>query len=318
MGQAQPGDRVDRIGDGRLPNLVIAGVSKAGTTSLFNYLGQHPDVGASDVKELRYFTPLRYGEPLEPLEAYTRHFRCCLDDRYALEATPGYFYGGAAVAQALAQTCPDVRVIVSLRSPPQRCWSWYRFVKSRLRIPREMGFEEYLDRCEELHRAGLDGTVASQPFWGLGGGCYSRWLDAWSRQFGDRLRIVFFEDLAADPAQVVGSLFRWLALDPGPLETLQFPVDNKTEPYRNKALQDVAVRLNRPSERFFRRHAAAKRLLRSTYWAINRAPEERGLPAGCRTRLDAFYRPYDERLRGQLAALGLVVPAAWPGAATGR
>ena len=45
----------------RLPNLVIAGVPKAGTTSLFNYLAQHPDICPSDVKETRYFEPLRYG-----------------------------------------------------------------------------------------------------------------------------------------------------------------------------------------------------------------------------------------------------------------
>ena len=44
---------------GRLPNLLVAGVSRGGTTSMFHYLGQHSEVGTSDVKELRYFTPLR-------------------------------------------------------------------------------------------------------------------------------------------------------------------------------------------------------------------------------------------------------------------
>jgi hypothetical protein len=301
--------------DGRLPNLVIAGVSKAGTTSLFNYLGQHPEIGTSDVKELRYFSPLRHGGTLEPIETYTRHFRDCLHTRYALEATPGYFYGGSAVARALSQTCPDVRVIVSLRSPPERCWSWYRFVKSRLRIPRDMGFEDYLDRCAELHRAGVDGTVENQPFWGLGGGCYARWLDAWSQELGDRLRIVFFEDLAADPGGLVGSLLAWAGLDPEPLASLQFTAENQTVQYRSKALQQVAVRLNRRSERFFRRHVAAKRMLRSTYWAFNRAPEERGLPAASRARLDDFYAPHNERLDRQLAALGIVVPRGWHRAA---
>ena len=57
---------------GRLPNLVVIGVSKAGTTSLFEYLGRHRDVGLSDLKELRYFTPLRYGEPLERLRVRGR------------------------------------------------------------------------------------------------------------------------------------------------------------------------------------------------------------------------------------------------------
>jgi hypothetical protein len=85
--------------------------------------------------------------------------------------------------------------------------------------------------------------------------------------------------------------------------------------YRSKALQQVAVRLNRRSERFFRRHVAAKRMLRSTYWAFNRAPEERGLPAASRARLDDFYDPHNERLERQLAALGIVVPRGWHRAA---
>ena len=77
----------------RLPNLVIAGVSRAGTTSLFRYLAQHPDVGTSDVKELRYFSAVRHGQPLEPLDMYAAHFKACTQ-AFAVEATPGYFYGG--------------------------------------------------------------------------------------------------------------------------------------------------------------------------------------------------------------------------------
>src|SRR4051812_35809281 len=72
---------------GRFPNLLIAGVSRAGTTSMFHYLGQHSEICTSDVKELRYFTPLRYGEPLAPVDTYTGHFQGCLGRRYALEAT---------------------------------------------------------------------------------------------------------------------------------------------------------------------------------------------------------------------------------------
>ena len=73
--------------------------------------------------------------------------------------------------------CPGVRVLVSLRSPVERCWSWYRFNRARLRLPEDLSFDAYLDRCEELHRAGVDGNLQHQPFWGLGGGCYDTWFD---------------------------------------------------------------------------------------------------------------------------------------------
>lgn len=157
----------------RLPNLVIAGVSRAGTTSLFNYLAQHPDVGTSDVKELRYFSAVGHGQPLGPLDMYAAHFKA-RTQAYAVEATPGYFYGGGALATVLRETCPSVRVVVSLRSPIERCWSWSQFVKSRDRIPKDMPFSAYLDRCEQLREQGIDGTLDHQPYWGMGGGCYLR------------------------------------------------------------------------------------------------------------------------------------------------
>lgn len=289
---------------------MIAGVSKAGTTSLFHYLGQHPDIGTADLKELRYFTPLRYGLPLEPLDGYTAHFAGCVDRRYALEATPGYFYGGAALAQGLTETCPDVRVVVSLRSPVDRCWSWFGFVKSRLRIPREMGFDEYVDRCRRLHELGVDDTVENQPYWGLGGGCYARWWDAWHDALGDRLKVVLFEDLVADPEAVVESLCRWLGLDTAPVAGFEFAVDNRTEQYRHENLQKVAVGVNRRAEAFFHQHQGVKRVLRRAYYAANRAPSERMSPTA-RARLQEFYRPHNLRLAGQLAGVGVTLPEPW-------
>lgn len=300
-------------GKGRLPNLVIAGVSKAGTTSLFHYLGQHPDIGTADVKEVRYFTPLRYGQQPEPVECYTAHFAGCLDAAYALEATPGYFYGGSPLARGLDDTLPGARVLVSLRAPIDRCWSWFGFVKSRLRIPKDMTFAEYVDRCAQLHELGIDDAVENQPFWGIGGGCYAHWWDAWWETFGDRLKIVMFEELVADPAAVVGEICRWLGLDTDPVGDFDFATDNKTEQYRHKALQKAAVGLNRRGETFFHQHQGLKRTLRRVYYATNRAPAESGMSAEVRARLAEFYDPYNARLAAQLADVGVTLPERWSG-----
>lgn len=298
----------------RLPNLIVAGVSRAGTTSLFHYLRQHSEVSASDVKELRYFTPLRYGAELAPAETYADHFRWCAGTRYWMEATPGYFYGGRPLARGITQVCPaDSRVVVSLRSPVDRCWSWFAFVKSRLRLPPEMTFEEYVERCLELHDAGTDDRLEHQPYWGVGGGCYATWLDSWVEELGDRFRLLFFEDLTTNPAGVTRDLFGWLGLDQQEVGRIEFDVQNKSRQYHYQLLHRAAVIANRRTEAFFHRHPRSKRLIRRGYYAMNRGKSESAMSPEMRARLNEFYRPHNQQLAHQLAPLGLTLPAAWLG-----
>ena len=299
----------------RLPNLIIAGVSRAGTTSLFRYLGQHSEVCPSDVKELRYFTPLRYGDQPGPVETYSQHFDRCGDTTYRLEATPGYFYGGRALARGIRDVCSaDARIVVSLRSPVDRCWSWFSFVKSRLRIPREMSFEEYVERCHELHLARVDDRVENQPYWGLGGGCYATWLDSWMDEFGDNLRVVLFDDLAADPAALTRDLCKWLEVDETEVDGMQLDVENRARPYRHRTLQRAAVTVNRRAEAFFHRHPRTKKLVRRGYFRMNRGEADSAMAPDLRVRLEEFYRPHNRVLATQLARLGLSVPASWTAA----
>jgi Sulfotransferase domain len=297
--------------DGRLPNLVIIGVGRAATTSLFNHLGRHPDIGASDVKELRYFSPLRYGETLGPIEEYARHFRHCGPRRYLLEATPGYFYGGRRLATAMVTTLPDVKAMLSLRAPEERCWSWFRFVRSRLRVPQEMSFEEYLDRCEALRVTGADAELENQEYWGLSAGCYAEWLPDWLDVLGDRLHLMFLEDLSSDPDQQLQKLCRWLGLDHAGFNGVRLAVENEAVHFRDGRFQKVAIAVNRRGEAMFRRHPAAKRRLRALYYGANRSDPTGSMLPATRERLEDFYHPHTRALVQQLAAIGQTLPASW-------
>jgi hypothetical protein len=304
-------------GPERLPNLIIAGVSKGGTTSLFRYLAQHPDICPSRIKELRYFEPLRYGEPMAPIESYARHFEHCTGQRYRMEATPSYFGGGRPVATAIrASLHDDARVIVCLREPVQRCWSWYQFVRGRARIPKAMGFERYLDICEELHAAGSDGLRENQPYTGLLGGCYDEWLDAWQELFGERLHILFFDDLVADPRGAVARTLRWLEADERAAETFRYTVENRSVQYRSRALLAAALFLNRRGEGFLARHGRVKRVRRSGYHVVNREPAAEVLQPRARDRLASFYAPHNEGLAVALRAAGISGLPAWLGQGT--
>jgi hypothetical protein len=297
----------------RLPNLIIAGVSKGGTTSLFRYLAQHPDICPSSVKELRYFEPLRYGEPLPAIESYARHFEHCSGRRYRMEATPSYFGGGRAVASAMRDSLDDdARVVVSLREPVQRCWSWYQFVRGRARIPKGMRFEQYLDICEELHAAGLDGLRENQPYSGLLGGCYDESLRAWQELFGARLHILFFDDLVADPRGAVVETLRWLDADPRAAADFSYTVENRSVQYRSRPVLAAALFLNRRGERFFQRHAGLKHVLRGAYHAVNRdTAAAEVLSSAARNRLAAFYAPHNEGVAQLLRSAGLTGLPAW-------
>ncbi|MBV9291486.1 MAG: sulfotransferase, partial [Frankiales bacterium] len=55
---------------GPLPNVIIAGISRSGTTTVFDVLATHPDICVSSTKETRFFQSVRYGEPLGLLDSY--------------------------------------------------------------------------------------------------------------------------------------------------------------------------------------------------------------------------------------------------------
>jgi hypothetical protein len=294
----------------RLPNLVIGGVAKAATTSLFRYLRQHPEVCASSVKEARYFTPLRYGEPQPPLEDYARLFGHWRGERYRMEATPGYFAGGELIARAIDDLLPGSRVIVSFRDPVQRCWSWYRFMQAIGRIPKDLAFSAYLDRCLELHRRGVDGVRENQPFWGVGGGCYDAWIDDWQKVFGDRLRVDFFENIVEQPHESTARVCEWLGLDTAPCADFEYHVENRTTQYKNRRLMRWARQLNRRGERYFARYPQLRRALRGTYYRVNSDPAKASMDAASRERLEEFFAPHNERLAAQLTA---AAPDLWPG-----
>jgi hypothetical protein len=285
-----------------------SGVAKAGTTSLFNYLTQHPDICGSDVKETRYFEPLRLGGELEPIDAYAAHFAHWRGEKYVLEATPGYFNGGKRTAAAIRQLLPDARVMVILRDPADRCWSYFRFARSRGQIPADMDFEGYIDRCAELHERGEDERHENRVFLGLSGGCYARWMADWAHELQDLLKVIDFDDLSTDARAVVQRLCGWLDIDASVVDSFDLHVENKTEQVRNKAAQQVALAVNRRAEPFFRRHPAVKRRLRSVYYAVNRQPAGLSVSPAAATRLADFYEPWNERLAAQLTASGSPLP----------
>lgn len=288
---------------GQLPNLVIAGVAKGGTTSLFHYLAQHDEICASQVKELDYYAPLRKpGGQLAPLEEYTRHFTHCGAQRYRMEASPSYCYAGAPVISAVQQTLDQPRIIISLRDPVPRFWSAYTFMQSMGRLPRRMSCEEYITTCE--------GREAEHQHTPLSAGCYVDYLPDWIRAFDRDLRIVFAERLFDDPIAVVADLLDWLGIEAA-AHAFDYSAHNPTQMPRNAAVAALAYRVKGVSDRVLERAPQVRAVLRSAYRRMNTRSEDRTLPDHTRERLQAHYAESTSALAELLAAQGVTNPPAW-------
>ncbi len=293
---------------------IIAGVNKAGTTSLYVSLAEHPDVVPSAIKETRYFLPARYGEPLKPVAIWDDYFAAG-DRPVRLEATPSYFYGGAAVAHAMRSMLANPRVVLVLREPVARAISFFEYQKVRLRLPQELEIEEYLRQADALTDRDFD-DPRNERFMAVRGGCYADWLQDWFDVLGpEAVKVLYFEDLVADGASTLAEVVRWLGLDPAPLEETGLRSENRTTSFKNARLQRVALAFNDGAERLLRRLPAVKRVMRSAYFALNgRAIDNSAVPEPVLVDLRERFVEPNQRLAAMLDVAKIARPRWLPAA----
>ena len=287
-----------------LPNLIVAGVNKAGTTSLYAYLAQHPDIGASAIKETCHFLPLRYGEPMPGLDAYREQFARITDKPVRFESTPGYFYGGRPLIDGLLEAMgDDLRIVLIFREPVSRLVSFFNFKKSTLELPTDLTLADYIERCRAMSADDLR-TRENNPWFGLEGGKYADYLPPWIEAFGDRLKVMFTDDLHRDTCGALREVFDFVGVDPTWAERVELTLENRGTDYRFAGAQRAALALNRTGERFWRSHPGIKRSLRWMYYLVNGRKFEAAADEGVMQSLRGFYEPYNTRLADQLQATG--------------
>jgi hypothetical protein len=188
---------------------------KAGTTTLYNYLRQHPDVFMSSVKEPQFFSrravsawngPDPSHLPLRRLEEYQLLFADAATKIVRGEATPIYLCDPGAVDE-ISGHVPDVKLIAILRQPADRAYSAY-LMKCHQGWER-LGFEEAL--AAEPER-----TAANWRFswWYAALSRYAEQLERYYRRFRpEQIKVVLFDDLLEDPRRLMRGLFRFLGVD---------------------------------------------------------------------------------------------------------
>jgi hypothetical protein len=207
-----------------LPDFIIIGAQRCGTTSLYNYLADHPDVASAFMKETHFFD-IHFSRGLGwyrahfPSAAYRLLLQLLRHRRLVVgEATPYYlFYPHAP--RRVREAVPDAKLIMLLRNPIDRAYSHYHHEVSM--GVETASFEEALAREEAALPEETTRVLADECFHSfahfhysyLARGIYVDQLELWAKFFGrDQLLILKSEDFYADPAAVVGQVFQFLDL----------------------------------------------------------------------------------------------------------
>ena len=218
------------------PDFAVIGAKRGGTTSLYNYLLEHPAIqplfpGRQHIKGPHYFDS-EYGRGPA---WYRSHFPLRLGDGHLIrpgirpamagEASPYYLFHPLA-AQRLAQVYPDVRLIVFLRDPVERAYSHF---KERTHHGGEwLTFEQALAAEPERLRGEAERIAAEPGYRSVAHENHSylaqgRYLDMLPRWFGlfprDQFFIAASEDFYADPERLVNEVWAFLGLPPAVLRS---------------------------------------------------------------------------------------------------
>jgi len=290
----------------RLPNLIIAGVHKAASTSLYTYFSDHPQVFCPDKKELHYFTPIRFGTPMEDIKKYKKYFDAARDEIYLLDDSPSYFYGVEPIISKMTELLPPHKVIVILREPTERFVSFYNSLKAKLRIDKDETFSSFVDECIKRLSEPLKDNVYDR---GLREGHYIDYLPPWVEHYGSELKIIYFEDLIADPEQVMIELADWLGIDNSFFKNKVYTNENKTIYVKNKVLHTAALLINNSMEGFWRRNKMLKQKMRDFYYSFNKKGKQgKEVDSGALDQVKQIYQNSNTRLAAYLKDNKLKLP----------
>ena len=199
-----------------LPDAVILGAQKSGTSSLHNYLVQQPGVIEPLRKEVHYFD-VNFGRG----EAWYRaHFGRRGEPGLNIDSSPYYLFH-PAVPRRMHVLLPDAKLIVLLRDPVRRAYShyWHERDKGREKLEFEAAIAAEAGRLGDAHKRLADGTLersfAHQHFSYVARGRYAEQLEAWFDVYPrERILILKFEDLAKEPLATLNTTLGFLGLPP--------------------------------------------------------------------------------------------------------
>ena len=247
-----------------MPDFLIIGTQRGGTTSLYNYLMDRPGVGPAAVKELHFFDKKFH----KGSAWYRAHFPTAIQ-KYSVEFTRKHrFVTGEASAYYLfhplapkrvAGLIPEVKLIVLLRNPVDRAYSQYNF---EVDLGREtLSFEDAIAAEERRIGGEREKILADERYVSfdhsrfsyLARGIYIDQIRAWMQFFPrEQFLILRSEDFYTDPASVLEEVSQFLQL--APLEKHERTKTYKQHNYNNTPYAEMDLSTRKRLVAYFEPH----------------------------------------------------------------
>ncbi|MBR9921970.1 MAG: sulfotransferase domain-containing protein [Bacteroidetes bacterium] len=242
-----------------IPDVIIGGAPKCGTTSLFDWLSSHPQVCASSKKETGFLLDDVFEFNRESnfinhgIEGYKSFFRECHSGKLLIEASPQYL-SQKKIPKEFVRVIPENRIpkmVFILRKPSDRIYSQYRFDCFTRKILPPLNLKEYLSTSRGKYVVETTNYYSSLLFWKSIIGI-------------DKIFLVIFEDLVKREKGVMEELSQFMGIDPGFWSEYTFFRSNRTVGVKNLTIHDWLIKgLNSKSFRML------KKYIRPIYYRLN-------------------------------------------------
>ena len=238
----------------RWPNFLIVGTARAGTTSLHEYLGNHPDIFMPLQKEPCFFTFYnqdpkfkdsrhRYTTTTEEyLDLFNHHNEIILGE----SSTP-YLYFHKQTINHIKLLVPDyrqIKILIILRDPAERAYSQYMHNRRDLR--EQLSFEDAI-RDEEYRKK----ENWHFDYFYIDKGFYYEQVKDYLENF-DHVKICFYDDLESNPQKMLNEIYSFLGVDAG-LNHVELKQKNQSGEMKVKWFKKIITTRKNPVLNFFRK-----------------------------------------------------------------
>lgn len=225
-----------KLSKGRLPNFIIIGAAKSGTTTLHSYLSMHPDVTVGDTNEVYFDDPKEpqffaidsiYGKGLD---YYSKLFSSAGENQICGEASTCYtlYPYFPQVASRISSAIPNVKLIYIMRNPVERAYSFYvQLIKNYQKATGNYHISRTFEECifpeqfptraaRDDFFAYFDAYLVDEPGIFLEAGKYYTQIMQYLEYFErDQILFLMFDQLIQNPDSVLKNVCNFLAIDPG-------------------------------------------------------------------------------------------------------